>query len=117
MTGIIRSEDKDAITLVTANETLTIPRPEVEERKPSEQSMMPEGLWATLTDHETRSLVAYLASPTQVPMLATKENLSSLFNGRDLPAGTATRSSGRWRTARSSARPAAWLTTSSSAPT
>jgi putative membrane-bound dehydrogenase-like protein len=84
LTGIIRSEDKDAIMLVTANETLIIPRPEVEERKPSEQSMMPEGLWATLSDHEVRSLVAYLASPAQVPMLATKDNVQSLFNGRDL---------------------------------
>ena len=84
LTGIVRSEDQDAITLVTANETLTIPRPEVEDRKPSEQSMMPEGLLATLSDHETRSLVAYLASPAQVPILATKDNLSSLFNGRDL---------------------------------
>ena len=84
LTGIIRAEDRDAITLVTANETLTIPRPEVEDRKPSEQSMMPEGLWATLSDHETRSLVAYLASPSQVPTLATKDNLPALFNGRDL---------------------------------
>jgi putative membrane-bound dehydrogenase-like protein len=84
LTGIIRSEDKDAITLVTANESLTIPRPEVEERKPSETSMMPEGLWAPLTDHEVRSLVAYLASPSQVPMLATAENIKGLFNGRDL---------------------------------
>jgi putative membrane-bound dehydrogenase-like protein len=84
LTGIIRSEDKDAITLVTANETLTIPRPEVEDRKPSESSMMPEGLLATLSDHEVRSLVAYLASPAQVPMLATSENIKSLFNGRDL---------------------------------
>jgi putative membrane-bound dehydrogenase-like protein len=84
LTGIIRSEDKDAITLVTANETLTIPKPEVEDRKPSESSMMPEGLLATLSDHEVRSLVAYLASPSQVPMLATKDNIQSLFNGRDL---------------------------------
>ncbi len=84
LTGIIRSEDKDAITLVTANETLTIPKPEVEERKPSEQSMMPEGLWAPLSDHEIRSLVAYLASPAQVPMLATTDNIKGFFNGRDL---------------------------------
>ena len=46
--------------------------------------MMPEGLWATLNDHETRSLVAYLAGPSQVPILATPENISTLFNGRDL---------------------------------
>ena len=84
LTGIIRSEDQDAITLVTANETLVVPRPEVEDRKPSELSMMPEGLWATLSDHEVRSMVAYLASPSQVPMLATLENIKGLFNGRDL---------------------------------
>jgi putative membrane-bound dehydrogenase-like protein len=84
LTGIIRSEDKDAITLVTANETLTVPKPEVEARKPSEASMMPEALWAPLTDHEVRSLVAYLASPSQVPMLATNENVKAFFNGRDL---------------------------------
>ncbi len=33
LTGIVRAEDKDAITLVTANETLIIPRAEVEERR------------------------------------------------------------------------------------
>jgi hypothetical protein len=37
-----------------------------------------------LTDHEIRSLVAYLASPQQVPMLALPGVVSSLFNGRDL---------------------------------
>ena len=84
LTGIIRSEDKDAITLVTANETLTVPKPEVEASRPSETSMMPEGLWAPLSDHETRSLVAYLASPTQVPMLATLDNIKALFNGQNL---------------------------------
>ena len=84
LTGIVRSEDKDAITLVTANETLTIPKPEVEDRKPSDTSMMPDGLWAPLSDHEVRSLIAYLASPGQVPMLATAENIKAFFNGRDL---------------------------------
>jgi hypothetical protein len=84
LTGIIRSEDKDAITLVTTNETLTIPKPEVEDRKPSETSMMPEGLWTPLNDHEVRSLVAYLASPSQVPMLATSENIKAFFNGQNL---------------------------------
>ena len=30
------------------------------------------------------SLVAYLGSPKQVPMLATDENVGTFFNGRDL---------------------------------
>ena len=68
LTGIIRAEDKDHITLVTANETITLPKSEVEERRTSEQSMMPEDLWKPLSEHEIRSLVSYLASPAQVPL-------------------------------------------------
>ena len=71
LTGIIRAEDKDAITLVTANETLVLPKSEIEGRKPSDQSMMPEGILQPLTEHEVRSLVAYLASPAQVPLPET----------------------------------------------
>jgi putative membrane-bound dehydrogenase-like protein len=70
LTGIIRAEDRDMITLVTANEALVLPKSEVEERRQSEQSMMPEDLWTPLSDHEVRSLVAYLASPAQVPLSA-----------------------------------------------
>jgi putative membrane-bound dehydrogenase-like protein len=84
LTGLIRGEDKDALTLQTANEVVVIPRAEVEARRPSELSMMPDDLWSPLSGHEVRSLVAYLASPSQVPMLATPENLSGFFNGRDL---------------------------------
>ncbi len=68
LTGIIRAEEKESVTLVTANETITIPRSEIDERKVSEQSMMPEDLWKPLSDQEIRALVAYLASPAQVPM-------------------------------------------------
>jgi putative heme-binding domain-containing protein len=66
LTGIIRGEDKDTITLVTANELVTLPKSEVEERRASDQSMMPDDLWKALSDHEIRSLVSYLASPAQV---------------------------------------------------
>src|SRR5262249_3041513 len=84
LTGIIKGEDKDAITLVTANETLTIPRSDVEDRKPSEQSMMPEDLLKPLSEHESRSLVACLASPAQVPIQLNKETLPGFFNRKDL---------------------------------
>jgi putative membrane-bound dehydrogenase-like protein len=72
LTGIVRGEDKDTITLVTANETVTLPKSEVAERRQSEQSMMPEDLWTPLSEHEVRSLVKYLASPGQVPLPATE---------------------------------------------
>jgi hypothetical protein len=52
---------------MTTNETLTLPKAEIAERRQSEQSMMPEDLWAPLSEHEIRSLVKYLASPKQVP--------------------------------------------------
>ena len=84
LTGLIRGEDKDAITLITATETLTIPKPDIEERKESDRSMMPDDLTANLSEHELRSLVVYLAQPGQVPALATAENAATFFNGKDL---------------------------------
>src|SRR5207248_1241720 len=47
-------------------------------------SMMPEDQLKPFTDHEVRSLIAYLQSPGQVPMLATPENAKDFFNGKDL---------------------------------
>jgi putative membrane-bound dehydrogenase-like protein len=70
LTGIIRAEDKDTITLVTANETVTVPKSDIDQRKVSEQSMMPEDLWKGLSEPEIRALVAYLASPAQVELPA-----------------------------------------------
>jgi hypothetical protein len=84
LTGIVRSEDRDAVTLVSANEIVVVPKNEIDERRPSDQSMMPDDLWKPLSDHEVRSLVAYLASPRQTPLLATAENAPGFFNGRDL---------------------------------
>lgn len=84
LTGLLRGEDENSVTLVTATEILILPHDEIEVRQPSTQSMMPDDLFKPLSEHEVRSLVAYLASPEQVPMLATAENAASLFNGRDL---------------------------------
>jgi putative heme-binding domain-containing protein len=88
LTGIVKSEDSDALTLVTATETVVIPKGDVEERALTEQSLMPEDQWTALSDHEIRSLVAYLASPSQVPLTATPENAASFFNGKDLTGWT-----------------------------
>jgi len=84
LTGIVRGEDKDSVTLVTATETVIVPKGEIVERELSPKSMMPDDLWKTLSDHEVRSLVLYLASPEQVSVLATADNAPTLFNGRDL---------------------------------
>src|SRR5439155_19410639 len=73
-----------ALTVVTANETLTVPRGDIAATKPSNVSMMPDDLIASLTKEEVRALIAYLQSPTQVPMLATPDNAKDFFNGKDL---------------------------------
>jgi putative membrane-bound dehydrogenase-like protein len=68
LTGIVRAEDNDAVTLATANETIVVPKNEIQERRTSAQSMMPDDLWAPLSEAEVRALLAYLASPAQVPL-------------------------------------------------
>jgi putative heme-binding domain-containing protein len=84
VTGIVRGETPAAVTVVTANETLTVPRGEIESMQPSASSMMPEDLIKPLNDAEVRALVAYLRAPTQVPVLATADNAKDLFNRKDL---------------------------------
>jgi putative heme-binding domain-containing protein len=84
VTGIVSEQDKNALTVVTANETLTLPRAEIDQIERSNNSMMPDDILKPLTEPQVRSLVAYLASPGQTPMLATPENAKSFFNGRDL---------------------------------
>ena len=37
-----------------------------------------------VTDEEIRALFAYLQSPVQTPILATKDNVKDFFNGKDL---------------------------------
>ncbi|MFO1023370.1 MAG: PVC-type heme-binding CxxCH protein, partial [Planctomycetales bacterium] len=87
-TGLLKEQTPQVIKLQTANELVTIPRAEIEEQKLSEQSMMPDNLWQNLTTHDVQSLAAYLASPQQVPMLATPENATEFFNGKDLAGWT-----------------------------
>ncbi|HTL30830.1 MAG TPA: PVC-type heme-binding CxxCH protein, partial [Tepidisphaeraceae bacterium] len=87
LSGIIRKEDPDAITLQTENELLVLPRGQIKKITRSDVSMMPEGLIASLKNDETRDLFAYLRSSTQVPMLATEKTVKSFFNGKDLTGG------------------------------
>jgi putative heme-binding domain-containing protein len=84
VTGIIRGETAVALTVLTANETLTIPVNEVDSRTPSNVSMMPDDVLKPLSDDEVRALVAYLRNPGQVTILATADNAKDLFNGKDL---------------------------------
>lgn len=66
--GIITKETESAVTVQTANETVIVPKNEIEERQRSTVSMMPEGVLEKLTREEVRDLVVYLAGPGQVPL-------------------------------------------------
>jgi putative heme-binding domain-containing protein len=68
ITGIVKQQDDKSVTVITQNETLTLPRNEIQSLQQSELSMMPEGLLAPLTDQEARDLLYYLSRPGQVPL-------------------------------------------------
>lgn len=68
ITGLLRHQDDNAVTIVTANETLVVPRSEIASLAQGTLSMMPEGLLQPLTDDEVRHLIAYLKAPAQVPL-------------------------------------------------
>jgi len=68
ITGIVKQQDDKSVTVITQNETLSLPRNEIQSLQDSELSMMPESLLATLTDQETRDLLYYLSRTGQVPL-------------------------------------------------
>jgi putative heme-binding domain-containing protein len=85
ISGILKQQDAKAVTLVTANETIVVPRAEIRSLKEGQLSMMPEALLQTLTDQEVRDLLFYvMRSPGQVPLPALAANPANFFNGKDL---------------------------------
>jgi putative membrane-bound dehydrogenase-like protein len=74
LSGIIKQENDRTVTVRTQNETVIVPRDEIETRKRSPLSMMPDGLFSQLKNEEVRDLVAYLASPIQVPLPEEKSS-------------------------------------------
>jgi putative heme-binding domain-containing protein len=84
LTGIIKKDEVNGLTVATANETLIIPKGDIESVQVSEISMMPEGLLAQLNEQEVRDLIYYLGRPGQVPLLATPDTVAYFFNGKDL---------------------------------
>ncbi len=84
VTGILKGETPAAYTVVTATETLTISRDDVDSLKPTPTSMMPDDQLKDFKQHEIRALFAYLQHPTQTPILATVDSVKDFFNGKDL---------------------------------
>jgi putative membrane-bound dehydrogenase-like protein len=72
ITGLIVSETKTALTIQTVNEKVIVPIEEIEARKISDLSIMPEGMLQNLTSEQIRNLIAYLMGPEQVPLPVEK---------------------------------------------
>jgi putative heme-binding domain-containing protein len=72
ITGIVTRHDDNAVTIVVPGEEIVVPRNEIKSLTQGEVSMMPEGLFQAMTDDEVRDLVAYLKSPSQVPLPGTE---------------------------------------------
>jgi putative heme-binding domain-containing protein len=68
LTGLIKEENDSAVVLQTANEVVVVEKATIDERKLSEQSLMPEGQLKEMPATDIRDLVAYLASPSQAPL-------------------------------------------------
>jgi putative membrane-bound dehydrogenase-like protein len=82
--GIVKEENARTLTLLTANETLTIPVKDIDKRQPSELSMMPDDLTKPLSESQLKNLFAYLKHTQQVLPLADAENAKEFFNRKDL---------------------------------
>ena len=68
LTGLVVESSAQEITLVDAkNQKTKIPRGDVEEIQPSEQSLMPERLLEVLQPQEVRDLFAYLQGEGPAP--------------------------------------------------
>lgn len=59
-TGLIASETEQSITLQTVNERLVFPASDIEDRRKSKLSIMPDGLLDPLSENEVRDLMGYL---------------------------------------------------------
>lgn len=65
LVGLILEEDDRSLKIQTATETVTISKSEIEERRASSVSVMPEGLLQKLSQDEVRDLFAYLQADNQ----------------------------------------------------
>lgn len=65
--GLIKSENPEAVTIQTTNEVIIIAQDDIELRKASEKSLMPEGQLQPMSDEQVLQLFRYLMSPTAKP--------------------------------------------------
>ncbi len=62
VTGLLKTEDAKSLSMQTSDAIVVIPLDEIDERVESEKSMMPDDQLKPFSEHEIRSLIAYLQS-------------------------------------------------------
>lgn len=70
--GMVRAESATAFTVQTMVGETTVAKSEIKSHEQPGVSMMPVGLLTALTSEQARDLIAYLASPVQVPLPGEK---------------------------------------------
>ena len=65
--GIVLREDQQVVEIRTPTEQIVLSQDEIEVRQASPLSLMPEGQLDRLSEQQVCDLIAYLASPQQVP--------------------------------------------------
>ena len=66
VSGLVEKETDSAITLRTINDSVVVAKDDIDDRRLSELSVMPERQLDQLKPNEVRDLIGYLASPVQV---------------------------------------------------
>ena len=68
LNGIVRQEQAETVTIQTPTDQIVIPKADIDQRKLSPLSLMPEGQLKQLSEADVRDLVAYLGASGQVPL-------------------------------------------------
>ncbi len=66
--GVVVDKSEKTLTVQTQTDRVTIQRADIEEQRVSTLSLMPDGLFQTLTEDQVRDLIGYLMSPDQVAL-------------------------------------------------
>jgi len=77
VSGMIQRTTDSAITVRTLNDTVVVARSAIDHRSLSKLSTMPEGLLDGLAPADIIDLIAYLGSPTQVPIKGPQAPIDS----------------------------------------
>lgn len=70
LNGVVTNETDRTLTLQTPTEAMVLPLENIEERRQTELSLMPEGQLDRLSEDDIRDLFSYLMSPSQVALPA-----------------------------------------------